>query len=95
MPGPSGRSDPEAMNTTTTNQSDSTTGSSRSVPARPPLRRSTSDRMLTGTASGIARYLGVDSAFVRMAFVAATLMGGAGVLLYLAALLLIPEEGSD
>jgi phage shock protein PspC (stress-responsive transcriptional regulator) len=51
--------------------------------------------MLTGTASGIARYLGVDPTFVRIGFVVLTFMGGAGVPLYLAALLLIPEEGTD
>lgn len=51
--------------------------------------------MLSGTASGIAHYLGVDPTIVRIGFVIVTLMGGAGVPLYLAALLLIPEEGSD
>ena len=74
------------------NQQESAT---QSEPVRPPLRRSTRDRMLTGTASGIAHYLGVDPTFVRIAFVVLTFMGGAGVPLYLAALLLIPEEGSN
>ena len=78
--------------TTATNQSEHTT---QSVPAGPPLRRSLHDRMLTGTASGIAHFLGVDPTFVRIAFVVLTFMGGAGVPLYLAALLLIPEEGSN
>ena len=81
-----------AMDTTTMNQQESTTGSAT---ARTPLRRSVHDRMLTGTASGIARYLGVDPTLVRIGFVVLTFMGGAGVPLYLAALLLIPEEGSD
>jgi phage shock protein C len=80
------------MDTTTMNQSESTT---QSAPARPPLRRSVGDRMLTGTASGIARYLGVDPTLVRIGFVVLTFMGGAGVPLYLAALLLIPEDGAD
>jgi phage shock protein PspC (stress-responsive transcriptional regulator) len=80
------------MDTTTMNPQEPTT---ESATARPPLRRSTRDRMLTGTASGIARYLGVDPTFVRIAFVVLTFMGGSGGALYLAAFLLIPEEGSD
>jgi len=32
---------------------------------------------------------------VRLAFVVLTIFGGAGIPLYLAGLLLIPEEGSD
>jgi phage shock protein PspC (stress-responsive transcriptional regulator) len=51
--------------------------------------------MLTGVAAGLAAYLGVDAAIVRIAFVVLTIAGGAGMPLYLAGLLLIPEEGSD
>jgi len=83
------------MNTTTENPTSSSPSDSGFASGRPPLRRSLHDRMLTGTASGIARYLGVDPTIVRIGFVVVTLMGGAGVPLYLAALLLIPEEGSD
>jgi phage shock protein PspC (stress-responsive transcriptional regulator) len=32
---------------------------------------------------------------IRLAFVVLTIFGGAGIPLYLAGLLLIPEEGSD
>lgn len=60
-----------------------------------PLRRSANDRMLTGTAAGIARYLNVDPTVVRIGFAVLTVMGGAGIPLYLAGLLLIPEEGHD
>jgi phage shock protein C len=60
-----------------------------------PLRRSTDDKMLTGTAAGIARYLNVDPLVVRIAFAVTTVMGGFGIPLYLAAFLLIPEDGSD
>lgn len=62
---------------------------------RGPLRRQHDGRMLAGVAGGLARYLGVDVTIVRVFFVAATLLGGAGVPVYLACLLLIPEEGSD
>jgi phage shock protein PspC (stress-responsive transcriptional regulator) len=49
--------------------------------------------MLTGVCGGIARYLGVDATLVRIVTVGLVLLGGAGALLYLAALLLMPEEG--
>jgi len=62
---------------------------------RPPLRRAYDGRMLGGVCAGIADYLAVDVTIVRVAFVVSTFLGGAGVPLYLACLLLIPEEGSD
>jgi phage shock protein PspC (stress-responsive transcriptional regulator) len=58
------------------------------------LHRSRHDRMLAGVASGIADYAHVDALLVRIAFVALTFLGGAGVPLYLASWLLMPEEGS-
>jgi phage shock protein PspC (stress-responsive transcriptional regulator) len=60
-----------------------------------PLRRPVHDRMLAGVATGIADYLGVDPTIVRIAIVVLTFIGGAGIPLYLAGWLLIPEEGSD
>jgi phage shock protein PspC (stress-responsive transcriptional regulator) len=64
-------------------------------PERTALRRPVHDRMLTGVAAGLAGYFGMDVAIVRIAFVVLTVAGGAGIPLYLAGLLLIPEEGSD
>ena len=64
-------------------------------PERGALRRPFSDRMLAGVAAGLARYFGVDVTIVRIAFAVLTVVGGAGIPLYLAGLLLIPEEGSD
>jgi phage shock protein PspC (stress-responsive transcriptional regulator) len=64
-------------------------------PERPALRRPFEDRMLAGVAAGLARYFGVDVTIVRIAFVVLTVVGGAGIPLYLAGLLLIPDEGSD
>jgi len=62
---------------------------------RPPLRRLFEGRMLTGVCAGVAEYFGIDVTLVRIAFVVLTFVGGAGIPLYLAGLLLIPEEGSD
>ncbi|MFI5081590.1 MAG: PspC domain-containing protein, partial [Streptosporangiales bacterium] len=53
------------------------------------------DRMLGGVAVGIARYLSVDVTVVRIVFAVLAIMGGAGIPLYLAGWLLIPEEGAE
>ena len=50
--------------------------------------------MLGGVAAGIARYLSVDVTVVRIVFALLTIVGGAGIPLYLAGWLLIPEEGA-
>ncbi len=59
------------------------------------LRRSTGDQLVAGVAGGLAEYLDVDVVLVRVAIVAVALLGGLAVPLYLAAWLLVPEEGSD
>ena len=51
--------------------------------------------MLAGVCGGLARYLGVDATLVRIVMAVLTVAGGAGVPLYLAGWLLIPEDGSD
>jgi phage shock protein PspC (stress-responsive transcriptional regulator) len=93
------------MNTTTVNPEAPATDNSephsrtesryQAEPERTALHRPIHDRMLTGVAAGLAEYLGVDVTIVRIAFVVLTIAGGAGIPLYLAGLLLIPEEGSD
>jgi phage shock protein PspC (stress-responsive transcriptional regulator) len=64
-------------------------------PDRPALRRPFQGRMVAGVAEGVARYFGIDTTLVRIGFVVLTIVGGAGVPLYLAGLLLVPDEGSD
>lgn len=59
------------------------------------LRRSAGDRLIAGVAGGLAEYLDVDVVLVRVALVALALIGGLAVPLYLAAWLLVPEEGTD
>ena len=58
------------------------------------LERSSSDRLIAGVAGGVAEYFRVDPSFVRIAFVVVSLFGGVGVVLYAAAWLLMPENGS-
>jgi phage shock protein C len=58
------------------------------------LVRSRKGRMLAGVCSGVAGYLGLDVTLVRVIVaVVSVITGGAGVLAYLAAWVIIPEEG--
>ncbi|MGC9961289.1 MAG: PspC domain-containing protein [Acidimicrobiales bacterium] len=59
------------------------------------LARPREGRMLAGVAAATAIYLDVDVTIVRIIFAVLCLCGGAGLPLYLAGWLLIPEEGSD
>ncbi|MGI9063398.1 MAG: PspC domain-containing protein [Pseudonocardiaceae bacterium] len=57
------------------------------------FRRSRDDRMISGVCGGAAALLGVDAALLRIALVVATVLGfGAGVLIYLACWVLVPEH---
>jgi len=57
------------------------------------LHRSRDDRFIAGVAGGLGRYFDISPTFFRIGFVILTLVGGAGILLYVAAALVIPEEG--
>lgn len=59
-----------------------------------PLYRPLDDRMLAGVAAGAARYLGADVTVIRIIIAVLAIMGP-GVPIYLAAWLLIPEEGAE
>jgi phage shock protein PspC (stress-responsive transcriptional regulator) len=57
------------------------------------LRRSRTDRILSGVCGGLAQSLGVDPALLRVGIVALTLItGGAAAVVYAAAWVLAPEE---
>ena len=59
------------------------------------LRRSATDRKIAGVAGGLGRHLDVDPTVLRVLFVVAAFFGGAGLLLYGALWLLVPEEGRE
>lgn len=59
------------------------------------LRRSVTDRKIAGVAGGLARHLDIDPVILRVAFVVLVFFGGAGLILYGACWLLVPEEGSE
>ena len=52
-------------------------------------------RVVAGVCVGVAGYFGIDPTLVRLAFALLTIFGGAGVLVYLVAWIVIPEEGGD
>lgn len=89
------------MNTSTTNsepsiESTPSAATKHSLTTGPQrLYRPVEDRMLGGVAAGIARYLGADVTIVRIVLAVLALVGGAGLPIYLAGWLLIPEEGAD
>lgn len=59
------------------------------------LRRSRTNRMIAGVAGGLAEHFEVDSTLVRLVFVLLTLAGGAGIPIYIALAILMPEESSS
>jgi signal transduction histidine kinase/phage shock protein PspC (stress-responsive transcriptional regulator) len=64
--------------------------------ARPALRRDTDHKVLAGVCAGVARSLGVDPLFVRVAVVILTIVPGIGFPLYVGGWLLIaPDDGEE
>lgn len=59
------------------------------------LRRSRTDRKVAGVAGGLGRHLDIDPTILRVAFVVLVFFGGAGLLLYAALWLFVPEEGRE
>ncbi len=61
---------------------------------RHPLQRSRSDRMIAGVCGGAGRRLDIDPTLLRLALVLLTVFGaGIGVVLYVAAWILVPQDG--
>lgn len=56
------------------------------------LYRSEKDSMIAGVCGGIAEYFDVDSTLVRLLTVIFVLLGGAGVVAYIIAWIIIPKN---
>lgn len=56
------------------------------------LYRSRHNQMIGGVCMGLARYFDVDVILVRLIWILAALFGGSGVLAYIIAWVIIPEE---
>lgn len=60
------------------------------------LTRTRSGRMITGVCSGMADFADIDPTIVRILLAVLTVLtSGAGILLYVVATLIIPEEGKE
>ncbi len=56
------------------------------------LYKSEDNRILCGVCGGVGEYLGIDPTLVRLVWVLITLAAGAGLLLYIAAAIIMPRE---
>ena len=56
------------------------------------LYRSRDERLFLGVAGGLAEWFDVDPSIVRLAFVLFSLAGGAGVVVYIAMAIFVPER---
>ena len=56
------------------------------------LYRSRTDRVIGGVCGGIGQYFGMDTILIRLLFILVTLAGGAGFLVYILMLIVVPEE---
>lgn len=57
------------------------------------LRRSNTDKVITGVCGGIGETFDIDPTIVRLIWAALCLMGFSGVVLYIIASVIIPAEG--
>lgn len=56
------------------------------------LRRSSTDRYIAGVAGGLGRHFSIDPTIIRVVLAVACLFGGAGLILYVAVWLFVPED---
>lgn len=70
-------------------------GQEQKGPRRPRLVRTRRGRLIGGVCSGLAAHFDVDPVLFRIVFVGLAIFSGVGIVLYLAILLLVPEEGSS
>ena len=56
------------------------------------LYKSRNDKMLGGVCGGIAEYFDIDPTLVRLGWVLFCALGGSGILAYIVAAIVIPEQ---
>ncbi|MCR5786031.1 MAG: PspC domain-containing protein [Eubacterium sp.] len=56
------------------------------------LCKSNYDKKLCGVCGGIAEYLDVDPTIIRLLWILFTIMGGAGILAYIIAAIVMPDD---
>jgi phage shock protein C len=58
------------------------------------LYRSRSNRQVAGVCGGLAQYFNLDATLIRILFVVLAVLGGSGLVLYLAMWIIVPKEPS-
>src|SRR3954447_4225145 len=76
--------EPQAMTTATTPTPE--------PPVARRLTRATEGRVIAGVAGGLGRYFSIDPVIIRLVLIVLVFAGGAGVILYGAAWLLVPSD---
>ena len=56
------------------------------------LYRSRANRKLAGVCGGLADYFNLDPTLIRVLFVALAVLGGSGILIYLAMWIIVPNQ---
>lgn len=56
------------------------------------LTKSATNRMICGVCAGVGEYLGIDPTVIRLLWVLLTFFGGSGIIAYIIAAIIIPEE---
>lgn len=56
------------------------------------LYKSSTDKKVCGVCGGIANYFDVDPTVIRLIWVIFTLMGGSGLIAYIIAAIIMPDE---
>jgi len=56
------------------------------------LYRSKKNRVIAGVCGGVAEYFDVDPTIVRLAWIVFSLLWGAGILAYIIAWIIVPEQ---
>lgn len=56
------------------------------------LYRSKNNRKLAGVCGGLGEYLGADPTIMRVLFIVLAVFGGAGLIIYLAMWLIVPQQ---
>lgn len=56
------------------------------------ITRSRRNKVIEGVCGGIAEYFDIDPTIVRLGFVITTFFGGTGIIAYIIAIFIIPEE---
>ena len=56
------------------------------------LYRSKKNRMILGVCGGVAEYFNIDPAIVRLGWVIISFTYGLGILAYIVAIIIVPEE---